>query len=254
MIRGYAEQPSPRAGDRLVLRVATGAPQFRVEPYRCGTALVLYDRSPWLPGQDAPLHLPFEDWGTPGVGLRGAPLAPWPAYPLAIPAEWASGVYVAVLVEGDGMGRDASQPDRTTPDGRDAKALFIVRPAPGRTASILYKIPLLTYHAYNLIDGEAYDAAAQHGHWCLYNHPRRHEVPRQVPSGWGYTAPAEAPARPRTTLRTSIRSTQRLDRRSCTGTRASSAGWSARATSWTTARTWTSTGTALRCSLRIGCS
>jgi hypothetical protein len=32
----------------------------------------------------------------------------------------------------------------------------VVRPA-RPSATILYKIPLLTYHAYNLIDGQAYD-------------------------------------------------------------------------------------------------
>ncbi len=189
MIRGYAEQPSPHAGGQVVLRVATDARRFRVEIYRCGADMVLHHSSPWLPGHDAPLHLPFEDWGKPGRGLRGEPLAPWPAYEFPLPVEWASGVYVAVLVEGDEAGRDVTQPDRTTPDGRDAKALFVVRPTRGRTARILYKIPLLTYHAYNLIDGEVFDPAARRGHWCLYNLPRPHEVPLPIPSGIGLHRP-----------------------------------------------------------------
>jgi hypothetical protein len=41
---------------------------------------------------------------------------------------------VAVLVEGDGNGRELSHPDRTTVDGREAKALFVVRPAPACAA------------------------------------------------------------------------------------------------------------------------
>ena len=40
MIRGYAEQPSPRPGDELTLRVATDAPALRVELYRCGARMV----------------------------------------------------------------------------------------------------------------------------------------------------------------------------------------------------------------------
>ncbi len=71
MIRGYAEQPSPRTGGRVTLRAATDAPLFRIEVYRCGTDLVLQASSPWLPGEDAPLHLPFQDWGEAGVGLHG---------------------------------------------------------------------------------------------------------------------------------------------------------------------------------------
>jgi hypothetical protein len=161
VIRGYAEQPSPRAGGELTLRVSTDAPRFRVEFYRCGARLVRQADSPWLPGRDAPPHLPFQDWGAPGVGLHGEPLAPWPAFRFPVPAGWRSGVHVAVLVEGDGDGRDRSHPDRTTADAREAKALFVVRPGPAHPpASILYKIPLLTYHAYNVVDG---------GGWCLYN-------------------------------------------------------------------------------------
>ena len=182
MIRGYAEQPSPRTGDRLVLRVATDAPQFRVEFSRCGEKLMLRGRTSWLPGQDAPLHLPFQDWGAPGLGLRGEPLAPWPAYTFTIPSEWTSGIYVALFVEGDGTGRDATHPDRTTPDGRDAKALFVVRSAQDRTARILYKLPLLTYHAYNLGGDGVYDRETLSGHWCLYNVPRPHEVPQPFPT------------------------------------------------------------------------
>ncbi|GAA5068158.1 hypothetical protein HNP84_008323 [Thermocatellispora tengchongensis] len=186
MIRGYAEQPSPRAGGQVTLRVATDAPEFRVELYRCGDGLVPCDKTPWLPGVYAPQHLPFHDWGRPGTGLRGEALAPWAAYPLPAPAE--PGVYVAVLVEGDGRGRDTTDPDRTTPDGRDARALFVVRPR-RPAAPILYKLPLLTYHAYNLVDGRAYDPASGEGHWCLYNTPRPGDLPTPVPPGVGLHRP-----------------------------------------------------------------
>lgn len=182
MIRGYVEQPSPSPGGRLTLRIVTDAPQFRVEFRRFGADLIEHQRSPWLAGRDAPLHLPFEDWGRPGLGLHGEPLAPWPAYPFTVPRPWKSGVYLALLIEGDGTGREVSPPDRSKPDGRNGVALFVVRAAAGTTARILYKVPLLTYHAYNLGGDEAYDPTTGRGHWCLYNVPRPHETPRRIVS------------------------------------------------------------------------
>ena len=172
------------------LHVATDAPRFRVEFYRCASEPVLLGASGWLPGETAPLHLPYQDWGEPGAGLRGELLAPWPAYDFPVPEDWPSGVYVAVFVEGDEHGADATRPDRSTPDAREGRALFVVRPGvSARPAPILYKIPLLTYHAYNLIDGEEYDPAAQRGHWCLYNLPRPSQLPVVVPSGVGLHRP-----------------------------------------------------------------
>jgi hypothetical protein len=168
VIRGYPEQPSPVAGSSLVLHVATDAPEFRVEFHRCGARLTRCGGSGWLPGRDAPHHRADEDWGRPGVGLDGEPLEPWPAYRFDVPAGWPPGAYVAVLVEGDGSGRDRSDPDRTTPDGREAKALFVVRP-PAPAARILYKLPLLTYHAYDMVDGERWSPATNRGTWCIYS-------------------------------------------------------------------------------------
>ena len=99
MILGYVEQPSPRAGDTATLRVATRAPRFRVDVYRCGNGLERVHRTGWLSGCEAPLHLPWHDWGRPNTGLHGEPLAPWQAYPLEVGRSWRPGVYVAVLVE-----------------------------------------------------------------------------------------------------------------------------------------------------------
>lgn len=168
MLRGYPEQPSPVAGGSLALHVSTDAPEFRVEILRCGAVLTPCGGSGWLPGVDAPPHRADADWGKPGVGVDGEPLIPWPAYRLEVPAEWPPGAYVALLVEGDGSGRDASDPDRTTPDGRDARALFVVRP-PAPTARILYKLPLLTYHAYDMVDGERWSPDTNRGTWCIYS-------------------------------------------------------------------------------------
>lgn len=182
MISGYVEQPSPRAGQALTLRVSTDAPQFRVEIYRCGSGLSLRGRSGWLAGRAAPPHLPFQDWGRPSTGLRGEALEPWPAYRLPVHADWASGVYAALLIEGDGADADRTAPDPSTPDGRDGRALFVVRPRIP-TARILYKLPVLTYQAYNLAGGKPYDDATARGQWCFYNVPRTREVPIPFPLG-----------------------------------------------------------------------
>jgi hypothetical protein len=188
MIRGYVEQPSPRAAEVAVLRVATDAPQFRVEVHRHGAQTSLCSRSGWLEGRDAPLHLPFQDWGRPNTGLRGEALPAWPAYELPIGEDWTSGVHVAHLVEGDGHGHDRTHPDRSTPDAREAAALFVVR-SREPTAPILVKIPLLTYHAYNLAGGEPYDPVTTSGQWCFYNVPRAREVPIPFPPGVGLHRP-----------------------------------------------------------------
>jgi hypothetical protein len=50
----------------------------------------------------------------------------------------------------DENGNDIRPPDYRTADGRDSKALFVVKSSsPGLNSTILYKISLLTYHAYN---------------------------------------------------------------------------------------------------------
>jgi hypothetical protein len=60
--------------------------------------------------------------------------------------------------------------------------MFVVRPpasAPRRP--LLYKVPLFTYHAYNLVAAEVYDPTSQQGNWCLYNMPQPREVPCRFP-------------------------------------------------------------------------
>jgi hypothetical protein len=190
MIRGYAEQPSPRAGETLTLRVATDAPRFRAEFYRYGTEMVQVTGSGWLPGRNAPPHLPFQDWGVHGVDLHGEALAPWAAYVFDIPRHWRSGVYIVVLVEGDDEGNDRTAPDRRTPDARAGKALFVVRPDPRQApAPILYKLPVLTYHAYNMVDGVEFDPVTRRGAWCLYNTDRLAALPEPAPPGVGLHRP-----------------------------------------------------------------
>lgn len=89
-----------------------------------------------MTGYDYPPGPADQDWG-------------WPSYDFLIPQDWPSGAYVAVLVE-IGVSGGERIPDVTTPDGRDAKVLFVVRSArPGRDTRILYKLPWFTFHAYN---------------------------------------------------------------------------------------------------------
>ena len=168
MILGYPDQPSPRPGQTLTLRVSTDAPAFRVEFYRCGARLRPCGRSGWLRGQAAAPHLPHQDWSAVGTGLQGEHLPPWPGYDVPVPLDWTSGVYVAVLVEGDGAGHDLTDPDRSTPDAREGRALFVVRAAEPAGA-VLYKLPLLTYHAYDIVAPGLYDLDGAPTSWCFYN-------------------------------------------------------------------------------------
>jgi hypothetical protein len=182
VIEGYPQHPSVLPGGRLQLRVSTDAPAFRVELYRWGHELEPCGGTPWLEGRRAPPHLPYQDWGRDNAALDGSDLPAWPAYDLPIPAGWPSAVYVAVLVEGDGHGHDLRPGASRDPDARHARALFVVRSArPGRDASILYKLPLLTYHAYNRVCEHNYDPVTGCGGWSLYTVPEPHALPPHVP-------------------------------------------------------------------------
>ena len=91
---------------------------------------------PALDGVDLPDGPPDRDWG-------------WPGYEFAIPADWPSGVYVAMLIE---IAADGSEiaPDCNTTFATSAKALFVVRhrgPVPPGT--VLYKVSWATFVAYN---------------------------------------------------------------------------------------------------------
>lgn len=137
MIRGYPRTPSLRPGETLTLHVSTTSPRFRVAFYRQGASFeAVPGPSPALAGVDVPDGPPDQDWG-------------WPAYRFAIPADWRTGAYVAILVEIDADGGEIV-PDTTTSFGTSAKALFIVRPAqPGPPGTPLYKVSWATFAAYN---------------------------------------------------------------------------------------------------------
>jgi hypothetical protein len=141
MILGYPSAPSVSPGETLFFHVSTDAPEFRIEVYRQGATLSFVAATDWIAGERSPLLAPWDDWSR-----------VWRGHPFTVPESCPSGAYIAMFVEGDGTGRERDDQalDRATADGREGKALFVVRSAaPGRGARILYKIPLFTYCAYN---------------------------------------------------------------------------------------------------------
>jgi hypothetical protein len=132
MIRGYPDRASIFPGDVLSLHIAADAPVwFQVGFYRQGASLVPKAQTEALLACALPLGAPDRDWN-------------WPTYEYRIPHDWEPGVYIALFVP---VGQSATfgSADVHT---RDAAALFVVR---NRIAdsTILYKLPLFTYHAYN---------------------------------------------------------------------------------------------------------
>ena len=136
MIRAYPMRFSVLPGERLVLHVATDSRRFRVHFYRWRDGFEAVSTSPWQPGERARERGAGEDWG-------------WPAYEFPVPAHWPSAVYIAHFEEAK----------RTLPLSlalESAAALFVVRGQ--RRGGMLYKLPLATWHAYNLSGGGCYYA------------------------------------------------------------------------------------------------
>jgi len=140
MIQGYPEPAGVVAGDELVLHVSTTAPRFAVELYRVGAVLEAVGASERFAGVDVPRGSADADWG-------------WPAYRIPIAADARSGAYLAVLRCFDDGGRALDEPPDLSTTLGASKLVFVVRPRTP-SASILYKLPLFTYHAYNRADRE----------------------------------------------------------------------------------------------------
>jgi Carboxypeptidase regulatory-like domain len=137
MIEGYPETVAVTPGDTLILCVSTDHARFRVDFYRQGANLDFIGSNEWKDGAAFARGPAEQDWQ-------------WGRHEFTVPADWPSGVYIAMFFELDDRGDVVSGPEDTTvADGRTAKALFVVRSAPGKTARILYKVPLFTYQAYN---------------------------------------------------------------------------------------------------------
>jgi len=143
MIQGYPDRPALRPAEKLRLHVSTDNPHknFRVDFYRQGAELIKMGSLTRQTGHDfAPLRH-YESWG-------------WPGYDFQIPDDWPSGAYIADLIETDEQGEPIGSSEEISADGRNAKALFVVKSnSPGQNAQILYKLSLTTYHAYNYSGG-----------------------------------------------------------------------------------------------------
>ena len=78
----------------------------------------------------------------------------WDGYSLSIDGAWPSGAYIAMLWERDGANEIAPDGGIATSAGNFGKALFVVRsPEPGVRTTMLYRIPIATFHAYNVTGG-----------------------------------------------------------------------------------------------------
>lgn len=137
----YPKRPSVAQGEAVTFCVSTAAESFTLAIYRQGQtlvemAIVPYNNVNYVSG--SPSASP------PGAHDKGWN---WPEYVLAIPDDWPSGVYVAMITEGSGAG----PADPTTTYDRAYKAIFVVRSAsPGASGKILYKVSIATFQAYNL--------------------------------------------------------------------------------------------------------
>lgn len=138
-IAGYPASASVQAGEVLTLHVATAARRFRADFYRMGRRLRLIGSAVWS-GERALPRGPGEDWE-------------WPRFQFSVPFDWPSGVYVGVLTPEECRRPVGGHLDGPFLDARCARLLIVVRPRIERGADILYKVPTLTYHAYNLSGG-----------------------------------------------------------------------------------------------------
>ena len=116
MIQSYPDRPALRAGEKLRLHVSTDNPykSFRVDFYRQGDGLIKMGSLDAQTGHHfAPLRH-YEAWG-------------WPGYDFQIPNDWPSGAYIANLIETDEQGEPIGSRENASADGRNAKALFVVK-------------------------------------------------------------------------------------------------------------------------------
>jgi hypothetical protein len=176
MIQGYASPTSVFPGDSISFYVSTDAPQFRIDFYRQGSTLQFINSTAWFAGVFADNHEPDGDWSKSEIRRDGKQVAAWTPSGFSVPNEWLGGVYIAMLVEGDGNGNanpNQNPPLNTgSPDGQSAKALFVVKnPSPGVQSQVLYKIPLFTYQMYNMTTYTGVDGKLHAGAGYPFNDP-----------------------------------------------------------------------------------
>jgi N,N-dimethylformamidase beta subunit-like protein len=142
MLKAYCQPRSPFPGEDLVLYVSTNSTRFRLEFYRQGLNLEgplnRFNNPDIYNGQFMPDRGCEDNWE-------------FASYPITIPPDWASGVYIAMFAELDNDGNEIPGQglDRSTANGPDHKALFVLRAAPGQEKQIVFKLPTATYQAYN---------------------------------------------------------------------------------------------------------
>jgi hypothetical protein len=143
MIQAYPDSLSVIAGGTIALHIGTDHPEFRVVLFRQGALLEQMQDFGW----QSTSHVGFSP-GAADVDWR------WDGYDFDIPTDWLSGAYVAMLWERDGSAENGPDGGTMTTAGNFGKALFVVRtPAPGRRTTMLYRVPIATYHAYNVSGG-----------------------------------------------------------------------------------------------------
>jgi N,N-dimethylformamidase beta subunit-like protein len=134
MIQAYPFPASVAPGEELGLHISADSPGFLAEFFVQRAELVKL------------LTLEFRSLGRAEPGTNGSDWN-WPRYGFTIPSSWYSGVYLVRLHEISSTGQPLPSNQL-----RDPEMLFVVRNRkPG--ATILFKIPLTTYHAYNAVGG-----------------------------------------------------------------------------------------------------
>lgn len=156
MIAAFPDRPSVVHGNMLRLYAAADRPvRAHLRFVRCGVHATEHgDRA-------AMVNVP------PVLDDRAAATSDWPSFGVYIPEDWKPGVYIAIFDDGNEWRRRI--------DGRDARALFVVRSRQPQSP-ILYNIPLFTYHAYNVALSTGDEEAT-----CLYN--GAHAVTLSRPGG-----------------------------------------------------------------------
>ena len=128
-----------------MLHAASDAAKIRFDIFRRGADIAYAGSSPWFDGP-APAGAPVAnaDFG-------------WTPFAFAVPADWRSGVYLASIVEWNGLGTPPPVVPLASTLAAEALVLFVLGSGdPGRDATILYKVPLFSYHAYNITGGGAF--------------------------------------------------------------------------------------------------
>jgi len=128
-------------GDTLRLHISTRAHRFRADFIRCG-ARPRHMGGFEGPGRYAPAGRHDRDWD-------------WPAHEFTVPAHWPSGAYIALLRPDPPAAPEPPEPGdgAESLDARHSRLLFVVTAPRETRARLLYKVPILTYHAYNRSGG-----------------------------------------------------------------------------------------------------